>query len=213
MKKIIFTIAFLATISVSIGQEVKTIKDPVVKFGVKAGLNFSSASIERKISSNVNPQLGLYVGIFTNFRLSSKLAFQPEVVFSSQGYNEKYNTTEVSGDTDMKLGYVNIPLEFQYKIIEKLYIETGPQIGFLLSAKADNKYFNANTNTTTEQKDIDFKKYSNKHMISYTVGAGYFITNKLSVSLRYNLGITQVDMTSDVSVKNNVLQIGTGYRF
>lgn len=212
-EKIILTIAFLSTMFLSNAQEEKTIKDPVVKFGLKTGINYSSASIEREISSDVNPHVGLYAGIFTNIRLSSKLAFQPEVVFSTQGYNEKYNTSVVSRDTDMKLSYVNIPLEFQYKIIEKLYIETGPQIGFLLSAKADDKYFNANTNITTEQKNIDFKKYSNKHMISYTFGAGYFVTNKLTVSLRYNLGITQIDMGSDVSVKNNVLQIGAGYSF
>ncbi len=151
--------------------------------------------------------------MFAIIGLSSKLAFQPEVIFSTQGYNEKYKTIFVSRDTDVKLSYVNIPLEFQYKIMEKLYIETGPQIGFLLSAKADDTYTSLLTNTTTAQKNVDFKKDSNKHMISYTFGAGYLVTNNLSVSLRYNLGITQIDTDSNVSVKNNVLQIGAGYSF
>lgn len=213
MKKLILSVAMLATMTLSQAQETKTVKNPAVKFGLKAGINYSSATIEREYSNDVNPRVGLYAGIFTNIRLSSKLSFQPEVIFSAQGYNEKYTTISTNRDTDVRLSYVNIPLEFQYKIMEKLYVETGPQIGFLLSAKADDKYFNTNTNTTTEQKDIDFKKYSNKHMISYTFGAGYSITNNLSASLRYNLGVTQIDTSSNVSVKNNVLQFGVAYSF
>lgn len=213
MKKLILSVAMLATTILSQAQETEITKDPAVKFGLKTGLNYSSASIKREISSDVNPNIGLYAGVFTSIRLSSKFAFQPEVIFSAQGYNEKYATFSTNRDTDVRLSYLNIPLEFQYKIMEKLYVETGPQIGFLLSAKTDDTYFNTYTNTTIEQKDVDIKKYSNKHMISYTFGAGYFVTNNLSVSLRYNLGITQIDMASDVTVKNNVLQIGAGYSF
>lgn len=213
MRKLILSVAMIATMAVSQAQDTKNTKNPAVKFGLKTGLNYSSASIEREFSNDVNPRVGLFAGIFTNIRLSSKLSFQPEVLYSTQGYNEKYNTSFGNRDTDVKLNYVNIPLEFQYKIMEKLYIETGPQIGFLLSAKADDTYSSIFTNTTTEQKNVDIKKDSNKHMISYTFGAGYSITNNLSASLRYNLGVTQIDTSSEISVKNNVLQIGLGYNF
>ena len=213
MKKLILSVAMLATMTLSQAQETKTIKDPAAKFGLKTGVNYSSASIEREVSNDVNPHVGIYAGLFTNIRLSSKLAFQPEILYSIQGYNEKYTTFSTNRDTDVRLSYVNIPLEFQYKIMEKLYIETGPQIGFLLSAKADDKYYDSTTNTTTEYKNVDFKSFSNKHMISYTVGAGYFVTNNLSVSLRYNMGITQIDTSSNISVKNNVFQFGLDYNF
>jgi hypothetical protein len=64
MKKTILAVVFLATILTSKAQEnnSKTI------FGVKAGLNISSASVDRGYDTDISSLVGVHIGGFANFK-------------------------------------------------------------------------------------------------------------------------------------------------
>jgi len=60
--------------------------------GLKGGVNLASATIE---GENTEGRIGFHFGAFAEFSASDNLAIQPEILFSSQGYE---NGTEVNID-------------------------------------------------------------------------------------------------------------------
>lgn len=207
MKKTIFTVALLATIAVSTAQETKT------TFGVKAGLNLSSASVERDYDTDVSSLVGFHVGGFANIEFDEKFAVQPELLLSTQGFKEYLNDGGYIYDEKIKLTYVNIPVHFQYKVVPKLHVEAGPQLDFLLSGKADGKYYDPMFDETQTQNNLDIKDRLKSIAFGFNIGAGYAITSQLSASVRYHLGLSEIDDLEGVKMKNRNLQVGVGYTF
>lgn len=80
------------------------------------------------------------------------------------------------------------------------YIETGPQIGFLLSAKSKSSLGN-----------FDIKKDTRPVDIMLNFGLGYLHSSGIGVSARYGLGVTSV--SKDYDVKNAVISFGLFYVF
>lgn len=161
-----------------------------IEFGAKAGLNMANLSGDD--ADGTKMKMGAYVGGYANMGLSDKIFFQPELLFSMQGAEPE------EGDIDTKLNYINIPLMFQYGITDEIRVEAGPQVGMLLSA---------------EIGDVDFKDEMSSIDFGMNVGASYNMENGFNVSVRYNMGLTEV-IDSDVlesDAKNSVISIGVGY--
>lgn len=171
-----------------------------VKFGIKGGLNISklTAFDESKTLAGFN------AGGFINIGLNKSWAIQPEVVYSAQG--TKLNSSVFFGlghiPSTVKLNYVNVPVMVQYTIAEAFYVEAGPQLGILASAK-----YRVNNNTTDvkdDMKSIDF---------GLGFGCGYTFDMGLGVNARYNFGLTNVFDSDNFNHKNSVAQIGLSYKF
>ena len=209
MKKLILSVAMLATMTVSYAQE----KSEKVKFGVKAGLNLSSATVKNTLNSEINTLTAVHFGAFATIPLANKFAFQPELLYSMQGFKEYLNDNGLIYDAKLKLNYISVPLVFQYQFVDKFYAEAGPQFDVLMSAKASQVYTNTFSNTTITQNNVDVKKVYNGLVMGFNVGAGYHITNNLSANVRYHFGISQADDIDQITTKNKVLQIGLGYSF
>jgi len=92
--------------------------------------------------------------------LSEKITFQPELLYSMQGFKE--HNTKSSGsaiyDSELKLNYISVPLVFQYKFATDFYAEAGPQVDLLMSAKNNltSTYLSSNTVTTRESDVKDY---------------------------------------------------------
>jgi opacity protein-like surface antigen len=183
MKKLLVSAILLATGFVN-AQD--------VKFGVKLGLNI--ANISGDIEDNKS-LFGANLGGFAEIKLSDKLAFQPELLFSMQG--SKYE------DIATKLNYINIPLLAKYNLNEKFSVLAGPQIGFLMSAKLKDS-----------TKSVDIKEGFNTTDFGLNVGAGYNVTENILVDARYNFGLSNILKDADgFSQKNSVFQLSIGYKF
>lgn len=208
MRKLILSVAALATMAV--GQAQEKVKTDKVAFGVKAGLNVSSTSTP--VESSFSSLTGMHIGAFVAVPLTSKFTFQPELLYSMQGFKE--HNTKSSGsaiyDSELKLNYVSVPLVFQYQFEQKFYAELGPQIDVLMSAKntLTSTYLYTNTTTTRES---DVKNYSKSLVFGVDFGAGYHITKSISANVRYHLGLTSANKTEKFN--NRVLQLGVGYKF
>jgi hypothetical protein len=172
------------------------------KFGVKAGANFSN--VNGSDVSGTSTRVGFYGGVFADLGLADHLYLQPELVYSSQGWKES-----ASGfDGTQSLGYFNIPVLLKYRFPVGLFVETGPQIGFLMSA-------NGKVNGTSESDKSEFKSTD----FSWALGVGFHIpTTQLAVDARYNFGLatiaadgTSSSGTGSASVKNGVFQLGLTY--
>lgn len=160
--------------------------------GVKGGLN--SFNIQTDNSSGFDSKIGLHAGLLGHIHLNHQYAFQPELVYSMQG--------ATAGNTDFKLDYINVPLLVQYMFDNGFRIQAGPQLGFLINAKAENI-------DSVDIKD-DFKSAD----LGLSVGASYVHPpTGFGVDARYNLGLSDISENSDVKSTNRGFQIGVFYLF
>ena len=84
---------------------------------------------------------------------------------------------------------------------EGFRIQTGPQLGFLVSAK--KKIGDVDVDYDDAYSNIDF---------SWTIGAGYLFPVGLGLDARYNFGINDID-ESGFEARNRVFQVGLFYQF
>ena len=204
MKRITLSLLILLAYSVNAQQE--------VKFGPKAGVNFSTLSN----LSKTKMLTGFYVGAVAEIKFTEKLSIQPELMYSSQGAKNEYFET-LGGLTTKhhnhdKIEYINIPILAKYYITEGFSVELGPQFGFLV--KAENKDEISAEGTSFETKR-DFKNEVNSFDFGIGAGLAYDLPNGFFVNARYNFGITNVGKTDLYykDSKNGVTQVGVGYKF
>jgi len=211
MKKIILTtlIAVFAIVSVS----------AQATFGVKGGVNF--ASIMGDTHNAIKYRTAWNVGLVAEIETSSNTSVQPEIMYSSQGF--KFNGGYVGGigedyyyeADDFQLDYLNIPIVFKYYINDEGFsFETGPQLGFLLSSKAENG--------TSEENDR-LNELLTTASFDWLLGFGYKFENGFNVNARYNFGLTNVwkgrsrptypTYYYDYGKRNSVFQLTLGYYF
>ncbi|MDR2064327.1 MAG: PorT family protein [Prevotellaceae bacterium] len=169
-----------------------------IKFGAKAGVNLSTITD----ASDTELKFGFHVGGFAEFTITDVIGIQPEILYSTQGANDK------NSDGGISLGYINVPVLLKVKLVEGLSAEVGPQVGFLLSSKAES-----------EDVSISMKDYTNSLDVSAAVGLSYTFAEKFVVGARYNFGLTKIYKESEnfdldgAKPKNSVIQISFGYKF
>jgi hypothetical protein len=188
MKKIM--LAVIAILSFSLFMQAQQ-----THFGLKAGLNVASLSVED--GEDYDSRVGLHLGGLAHIHISKHFALQPEFVFSMQG-GESDND-----DFKFKLNYINIPVLMQYMTNDGFRLQTGPQFGFLVGAE-----------TKIGNVEIDVKDELNAFDLSWAFGAGYLFPSGFGIDARYNLGLTNIEEDNDVvDTKNRVFQVGLFYQF
>ncbi len=161
-------------------------------FGIKGGLNL--ASIEAEGESDYDSKAGIHFGGLAHIHITRHFAIQPELVYSQQGGED--------GDFRLKLGYINVPVMFQYMSNEGFRLQTGPQLGFLVSAETEQGDIEVDVDDVLET--VDF---------SWSFGAGYQFRSGVGIDARYNLALTDIHEANSVEYKNRVFQVGLFYQF
>jgi len=156
-----------------------------VSLGLKAGASLTS--LTGADAKNADNLFGFHAGVFANIGLTPLFAFQPELIYSQKGY--KLSTIN---DYSQRFHYIDVPLAFHVNT-GGLFFEAGPQVGFLVSAKA--KSGSASTVNTDSYNSVDF---------GYLFGLGYQLKHGLGVGLRYNGGFTNIDKA--YTIGNTTLQ-------
>lgn len=189
MKKLMFlAAAFVLMASAASAQ---------FSYGIKGGLNLANIS---SFDGNMKPSV--YVGGFCNFYFNDFVGLTPELIYSRQGSSDSENGTKMK----MRLNYLNIPVMANLFLMDNLSLDLGPQFGLLAGAQlwAKENGTSAKTDVVDWFKTID---------VSFGIGLTYDL-GKVFVQGRYNLGLTNNnDTVLDSKWKNNVIQLGAGYRF
>lgn len=156
-----------------------------IKFGVKAGANFSNFS--GSDADGFNGLTSFHVGGLAEIKLLPNFSVQPELLYSSQGAKQ-------DGFDDVKLDYVTVPVLAKfYLITDKLSLEAGPQFSFLV---------NDNLDDTFKTKSFDFAAAG---------GLAFDFTKNIFAQARYVVGLT--DTTKDAEIKNSTIQLSVGLKF
>jgi hypothetical protein len=189
MKKEICVIAMLLFSITFFGQKSK--KEEGIVFGIKGGLNVSNF-----INSDIEKQsmrYGYHIGVVSEIFISSKSSFQPELIYSSQG--------NIQDGVKYKFEYINIPTIFRFYIKDKLSIDSGPQMGFLVNSFEKR---NDGKNDIKDQNTFD---------LALCLGVTYDFKNNIFVQSRYNLGLLNINQSDTFKYQNSVIQFTVGYNF
>jgi len=110
MKKILLSILAVVAFGTASAQD--------MKFGVKAGANFSN------FTGDVDSDglTSFYIGGLVDFAVSEKFHVQPELLYSMEGAK------------DAEISFLRIPIMAKYYIAEGFNLQAGPSIGFKVSA-------------------------------------------------------------------------------
>ncbi|MDY0090170.1 MAG: porin family protein [Flavobacteriaceae bacterium] len=207
MKKIILSILAVVAFGTANAQD--------IKFGAKAGLNISNLTGD---TEDTKSKIGFHLGGVIEIKITDKFSVQPELLFSTQG--AKYEESESFGgesykyETTMKLNYLNIPIMAKYYVAENFSILAGPQVGFLMSAKADwEETYSFGGTTESDSGEEDVKDFYKGIDFGLNLGLGYDFTENIFVEARYNLGLSNIADVDNYKEKNSVFQISLGYRF
>lgn len=166
----------------------------LVKFGVKAGLNYANQTGSAITVDNTNYTTdaitSYHAGLVVQVKLTEGLSLQPELLYSTQGATYKNAVEEFKNE----LGYLSAPLLVKINLNKTFSLDLGPQASFLLSERNNFDYKNAET--------FEFAAVG---------GLGINITKNFFLQGRYVLGLTEA--SKDAQVKNSALQVSAGFTF
>lgn len=199
MKKILFFL-FLVCMAFNIRSQVS------VKLGLKGGLNISNVDASgyaEGVNFKNKALTSGHFGVFTRFNLLGTLELQPEVLYSLQGFTLKGELSEYgfSQDFKLKMNYVQVPIMLKFYPVLGLYLQAGPQIGYLISAKFMGE---------------DFKDELQSTHWALNVGAGYDFPFGLGLDARYSIGLSNVIENfegGNGSNKSSLFAISVSYCF
>ncbi len=193
MKKVFLSLALSAGIaSVASAQS--------ASFGVKAGASLTSYTGK---DVGADYKFGFNGGLIANFGVNDAFSIQPELLYSMKGAKEK----DSSYDTKITTHYIDVPV-LAHINAGGLFFELGPQIGFLVAAKASGK-----NNGVSVSADV--KSSYNTVDFGYAAGLGYQMPAGPGIGLRYNGGFTDVvkDNGSGNAARNSAFQLYLTYMF
>ncbi len=180
-----------------------------IVFGLKAGLNTSNwYSSNDDYSDMYDTRSSVHVGALLELNINEKFSLQPEIIYNITG--AKVNPIDVtrdevpSSDVLIDVQYISVPLMLQYKFENNFLLELGPQMGFLVDARAN-----------VDGENLDIKDNFEKRDLALNAGLGYEFDNGIFFNIRYVYGMSKIARNVDYShwIKNNIFQFSTGYRF
>lgn len=183
-----------------------------VKFGVKAGLNVNSVSLDN-LSSNIDGdnRTGFFAGLTADVTLPLVgLGADISVLYD----NKVIGLSENGMDDTKTLHYVTLPINAKYTIgfssLASVYLATGPQFSWNVGGRS---WAPSHIGAGWELKKSEF---------SWNVGAGVTVLSHVRVGYNYNIGIGNTAETTVLGtglnaikgkLKNNTHQISLTYLF
>ncbi|RZK59143.1 MAG: PorT family protein [Pedobacter sp.] len=206
MKKIIILAIGLFITGVANAQST----DKAIRFGVKAGANYSN--IIKDDGNNdfkTDYLVGYHAGVTLDIKLLENLAFTPELLYSTKGYK----LTSTFGEFTQRTSFIDLPILASIRVGGGLNLVAGPQVSFLLST--DNKFengFGTAQQTLVEDESDRFKK----SLVGGVIGFRYDINSQFGINGRYALDFQKNNengSTTTPEFKNQVFQLGLGIKF
>ena len=197
----LYALAFFMTASFGMLHAQENV---TTEFGIKGGLNMSNLYTDDADDENV--LFGFNAGVYATLPVSSMVAIQPELLFTTRGSELEYNNALFEGNTKFKLNYIELPLLVRVNVTPNFNIHAGGYASYLVSSKIESE------GSFASEFEIDTDDL-NKFDAGLAAGIGVDF-NPLSVGLRYNYGLTTIVKDGDDSsdLKNSNLSLYLSYK-
>ena len=245
--KILLLVALLST-----GLKAQNIDLEKIDYSFFAApnLNFISGDIPSDVESN--GFIGWQFGFNATYKIDKKWEFSSGLNISRKGGNiltqESYDYTDEFGnpassvsslEQQVRLTYLNLPLNMAYSLSSKVKLGFGLQIGYIVSANttliytnssfpADNESISFNMLDDTSFNflgvNIQSREALNRFELSGNLFSSYRLSDNLKAVLMVNLGLTKFDEGSStftdggtnydsLNLKNRSIILGLNYSF
>lgn len=194
------------------------------ELGAECGPSMASIRGNTTISTFHEPKLAYSFGVFGQYHFKKLISLKTGLYFEEKGSNAEVpvqNQFGIIENVTIKesFKYLSLPFLVKASFGRRLicFINAGPSIGFLLSAKQTIEAFNGQPEQTS-----DFTDFMNRTEMALSGGIGLsyplFDQFVFSFELRDNLGLSNISSTlsSDNSkIQSNTLNalIGISYQF
>lgn len=191
MKKL-FTILFASLLSIGLFAQ--------AQFGATAGLNMANVSGD---DMDGDMKIGMHVGVSAAFELSDAMTLNTAVLYSTKGTQDEDEGVKMSAN----LSYIEIPVNLSFSISDKMSLMAGPYIGLLMGAEVEVSGAGSLDGTA------DIKDDTRSMDFGINVGAGFAVTEVISINAGYEMGLATLDPDGDGDSKNSNIYIGMTYSF
>ena len=169
----------------------------------KVGINISTMTGD--ILAGKKAKVGFVAGVEAEYGIAENFGIDFGVLYSMEGFKlsaEDY--INGSGNVNINLDYINIPILAQYYPIKGLAIKAGIQPGFNVRHKAS---YDGDSVDLDHFGIMDVKSFN----FSIPVGLSYEYENFV-LDARYNIGITKLFKDWEQG-RNSTFSITIGYKF
>ncbi len=194
MKKVLFLLAAISVAGIASAQ---------FNIGLKGVINVSNIRIEGQTS---DAKIGFAGGPYAEYYLTRQLGVTAELLYNEKGGREVVSGTEIKTN----LNYLSIPVLFYFEPIRNFKLGIGPELAFLLTAKAKGDSLSK----------TDIKKYFESFDKAIAFGGAYSF-GRMGITARYVAGFDQETTVSfddmggeeiKQSLRNNVIQIAISFK-
>lgn len=199
--RILLTIAFMSGAGIAVAQSGETDNREKLRFGLRAGLNYSNVYDSQTEEFRADAKIGLAGGALVSIPITKYIGVQPEILISQKGFRgegrllgQEYNFTRTTT-------FIDIPLQVALKPSEFITIVAGPQFSYLIKQKDE---FTSTIFSYSQEQEI---KNDNVRRNILGIGGGLDITLRnllLSSRLGLDLSRNHGDGTSDTPRYKNV---------
>ena len=183
------------------------------QFGVKGGVNF--AELQGRSGEDASYKTFYHVGVLYQWNLIGPIAIQPELQYSLQGSDLKGAFT----DYKTKLHYFTVPVLAKVTV-GPIFVEAGPQFGYLVSANQEGKVQISSTNGNPGYGQVNQEATDQYKRADFSLAAGAGLKfGSLSLGGRYVAGINDINDAknltgvNDPRLKNRVFQVYAAIQF
>lgn len=198
----------------------QTGKAQETRFGVKGGFNYST--IVGDLTTGLKFRFSGHGGIFVEIDFSEKFKLQPELLYSSQGFQFSTDLAAIQnggavGDdndfrTNVQLNFITVPILGKFALNDKLDVEFGPQFGFLVNQVTKFKDLDQASDVNADRRS----SISGDFQLDYgaVVGLGLALSDNLSISPRFYVGLrNRLNALATAQNYNATIQLSLNYIF
>jgi len=190
-----------------------------VAVGIKGGANYSS--VVGDLTDGVQFRFSGHAGVFATLDVAYNFKLQPEVVYSSQGFQFTTDLLAIDSGTttnpnrtrtNVRLNYLTLPIVAKFRVSDKLHLEFGPQFGFLIDQVTVVKTLDGSNGNSEVRKT----QVQGNFQLDYggAVGLGIRLTENLELSPRFYLGLRdRLNQLPQLQNVNVTIQLALAYRF
>jgi hypothetical protein len=185
------------------------------QLGIKGGVN--QAVLSGRVGEDATYKTYFHAGIFYEAKVLGPISIQPELLYSMQGSQLKGNSTIT--DYKTQLNYIQVPILVK-ATIGPVYVEAGPQFGYLVSANEDGTVQVRNTSGNVAFRDVNQSATDNykRNEFALCAGVGLKLGSIVRVGGRFVAGLNDINDVqylqgvNDPKLKNRVFQFYAAFQ-
>ena len=180
-----------------------------IKYGIKVGANIANISSTQNDGASPidnSAQIGVAGGFYMEIPLNDKWYLNPELIYAQKGASFTYDFThnypvkekdEYTTTNTLKLAYVEINPTISYKASQKLALNFGPSVAFLI--QVDSTFTEKLTSVAPSSTTSKATLYESESLdVGLNLGISYYLTENFVIESKVNTGFMSIGKVSKV---------------